>query len=54
MGNYWTPAENFGNSLLNGEVTKDNAADMTASLNESLNASVATAICMYEVIRQNK
>ncbi len=40
MGNYWTPAENFGNSLLNGEVTKDNAADMTASLNESLNASV--------------
>ena len=40
MGNYWTPAENFGNSLLNGEVTKDNAADMTKSLNESLNTSV--------------
>ena len=40
MGNYWTPAENFGNSLLNGEVTADNAADMTESFNTSLNTSV--------------
>lgn len=40
MGNYWTPAENFGNSLLNGEVTADNAAEMTESFNTSLNTSV--------------
>lgn len=39
MGNYWTPAENFGNSLLNGEVTADNAAEMTESFNTSLNTS---------------
>lgn len=40
MGNYWTPAENFGNSLLNKEVTADNAAEMTESFNTSLNSSV--------------
>lgn len=40
MGNYWTPAENFGNSLLNKEVTADNAAEMTESFNKSLNTSV--------------
>lgn len=40
MGNYWTPAENFGNSLLNKEVTADNAAEMTEALNKSLNESV--------------
>ena len=39
MGDYWTPAENFGNSLLNGEVTADNAAEMTESFNTSLNTS---------------
>lgn len=41
MGNYWTPAENFGKSLVNGEVTHDNAADMTESFNTSLNTDVA-------------
>ncbi|MBQ4529490.1 MAG: extracellular solute-binding protein [Lachnospiraceae bacterium] len=41
MSNYWTPAENFGNSLLNKEVTADNAADMTEQFNTSLNTSVA-------------
>ena len=37
----WTPAENFGKSLVNGEVTHDNAADMTESFNTSLNTDVA-------------
>lgn len=40
MSNYWSPAENFGRSIVNGEVTHDNAAEMTANLNDSLNASV--------------
>lgn len=40
MGNYWTPAENFGNSLVNGEVTHDNAAEKTEALNTSLNTAV--------------
>ena len=32
---------NFGKSLVNGEVTHDNAADMTESFNTSLNTDVA-------------
>lgn len=40
MNNYWSPAENFGKSLIAKEVTHDNAADMTETLNTSLNASV--------------
>lgn len=40
MGNYWTPAENFGNSLANGEVTHANAAKKTEAFNKSLNTSV--------------
>ncbi len=40
MGNYWTPAENFGNSLVNGEVTKDNASEKTDAFNTSLNTAV--------------
>lgn len=39
MSNYWTPAENFGKSLVNGEVTHDNAAEMTEKLNTSMNTS---------------
>ncbi len=39
MNNYWTPAENFGRSVVNGEVTHENAAEMIATLNESLNGS---------------
>lgn len=39
MGNYWTPAENFGKSIVNGEVTHDNAADMTEEFNTSMNTS---------------
>ncbi len=40
MGNYWSPAENFGKSLFNKEVTHDNAADLTEQLNTSMNSSV--------------
>ena len=40
MNNYWTPAENFGNALLNGEVTADNAAEKTEEFNTSMNSSV--------------
>ena len=39
MSNYWTPVENFGKSLVNGEVTHDNAAEMTEKLNTSMNTS---------------
>ena len=41
MGNFWTPAENFGKALLNGEVTHDNAAEQTEAFNTSLNTDVA-------------
>lgn len=40
MGNYWSPAENFGKSLVAKEITHDNAATMTETLNTSLNTSV--------------
>ena len=38
--NYWTPAENFGKSIVNGEVTLDNAEEMTDKLSDSMNQSV--------------
>ncbi len=41
MGNYWSPAENFGKALVNKEITKANAAEMTEQLNEALNTSAA-------------
>ena len=40
MDLYWSPAENFGKSLVNGEVTHDNAAEMTENLNTSMNTAV--------------
>lgn len=40
MGNYWSPAENFGKSLLAKEVTLENAEEMTNNLNDSMNKSV--------------
>ena len=40
MDNYWSPAENFGKSLIAGEITHDNAAEKTEALNGSLNSSV--------------
>ncbi|MDO5135750.1 MAG: extracellular solute-binding protein [Eubacteriales bacterium] len=39
MSNYWTPAENFGKSIVNGEVTHDNAEQMTEDFNTSMNTS---------------
>ena len=39
MNDYWTPAENMGNALINKEVTVDNAADETEKFNTSLNTS---------------
>lgn len=41
MGNYWTPAENMGKAIINGEVTHDNAAEKTEEFNTSMNTSVA-------------
>ncbi|MEG1458216.1 MAG: extracellular solute-binding protein [Acetivibrio sp.] len=41
MGNYWGPAENFGKSLINKEITHDNAAEKTEELNTSMNTSLA-------------
>ncbi|MDD7740743.1 MAG: extracellular solute-binding protein [Fusicatenibacter sp.] len=40
MDNYWTPAENFGKSLVSKEVTHENAAEKTEQLNASMNSSV--------------
>ncbi len=40
MNQYWSPAENFGKALVNGEVTLDNAAEKTEQLNTSMNTSV--------------
>lgn len=40
MSNYWTPAENFGKSLINKEVTKANATEKTEQLNTSMNTSI--------------
>ena len=40
MNNYWTPAENFGKAIVNGEVTHDNAADKTAEFNDAMNTSI--------------
>lgn len=39
MGNYWTPAENMGKALTNGEVTHENAADQTEAMNSTMNSS---------------
>ena len=40
MANYWTPSDNFGKSLRNGEVTHDNAAEATEAWNNNMNTSV--------------
>jgi arabinogalactan oligomer/maltooligosaccharide transport system substrate-binding protein len=39
MGNYWTPAEAFGNELLNGTVTKDN---LHQKLDDMVNSILST------------
>lgn len=40
MANYWTPTDNFGKSLRNGEVTHENAAEVTEAWNKNMNTSV--------------
>lgn len=40
MANYWTPSDNFGKSLRNGEVTHENAAEATEAWNHNMNTSV--------------
>ncbi len=39
MGNYWGPAENMGKALINGDVTHDNAAEQTESMNDTMNST---------------
>jgi len=39
MANYWTPTDNFGKSLRNGDVTHDNAAEATEAWNTNMNTS---------------
>lgn len=39
MANYWTPTDNFGKSLRNGDVTHDNAAKATEDWNKNMNTS---------------
>ena len=39
MANFWDPTRAFGKSLINGEITHDNAAAMTENYNKSLNTS---------------
>ncbi len=39
MGNYWVAADNFGKSIVNGEVTLKNAKAKTEAFNESVNSS---------------
>ena len=41
MGNYWTPAENMGKAIINGEVTHANAAEKTEAFNTAMNTSEA-------------
>lgn len=39
MGNYWTPAANFGTAIISKEITKDNAEAKVEEFNTSLNTS---------------
>lgn len=41
MNNFWTPAENYGKSIVNGEVTLDNAAEKTDAFNQAINSAGA-------------
>ncbi len=40
MANYWTPSDNFGKSLRNGEVTHENAAELTEAWNTNMNTTI--------------
>ena len=39
MNNFWTPAASFGKSIINGEITLDNAADKTEAFNKAINTA---------------
>jgi len=39
MNNFWLPTENFGKSIVNGEITLDNAADKTTAFNKAINTA---------------
>lgn len=41
MSNYWGPCDNFGKSLINKEITHENAADKTEEFNTAMNSSLA-------------
>lgn len=40
MNDYWTPAQNFGKSIVNGEITLDNAAEKTEEFYKLINTSI--------------
>lgn len=41
IDNFWKPMENFGASILNGQVTHENVEEMVEVFNESANTSIA-------------
>ena len=41
MSNYWSPAENMGKNIYAGDVTHDNAAQLTEDMNKAMNTDVA-------------
>ena len=38
MSNCWTPVENMGKAIRNGDVTHDNAAEQTEAMNDAMNS----------------
>lgn len=38
MNNCWTPVENMGKGIRNGNITKENAAEQTAAMNDAMNS----------------
>ena len=38
MNNCWTPVENMGKAIRNGNVTKENAAEQTQAMNDAMNS----------------
>lgn len=39
MSNCWSPVENMGKAIRNGDVTKENAAEQTAAMNDAMNST---------------
>jgi arabinogalactan oligomer/maltooligosaccharide transport system substrate-binding protein len=39
MNNWFTPAQNFGDAILNGEITKANSAEQTTALETQVNTA---------------